>query len=117
MPDNPPIEFEVPLTTLTTRVDTSHRQPFEDYLQAHGVQVQKTGEHTYDDQAGGEQGDARYRLCFPAGSKRLDGLTLVSTTPFKIICPDGEMMEGHEDGNAEVGFEIPDPWAQEKQLC
>src|SRR2546430_17092608 len=98
MLDNPPIEFEVPLTTLTTRVDTSHRQPFEDYLQAHGVQVQKTGEHTYDDQAGGEQGDAMYWLCFPAGSKRLEGLTVVSPTPFKIVCPDGGMREGHEDG-------------------
>ena len=117
MPDKPPIEFEVPLKTLTTRVDTSHRQPFEDYLQAHGVQVEKTGEHTYDDQAGGEQGDARYRLCFPAGSKRLDGLTLVSTTPFKIICPDGEMMEGHEYGNAEVIFEIPERRGQERKRC
>src|SRR5207245_11319369 len=114
MPDKPPIAFEVPLKTLTTRVDTSHMQSFEDYLQADGVQVEKTGEHIYDDQAGGEQGYTIFRLSFPTGSKRLDGLTLVSTTPFQIVCPDGEVMDGHEDGRGQVIFQIPDPWAQER---
>src|SRR5947209_20260032 len=115
MPDKPPIAFEVPLKTLTTRVDTSHMQSFEDYLQAHGVQVEKTGEHIYDDQAGGEQGYTVSRLSFPAGSKRLDGLTLVSAPPLQMVCADGGVMEGHEDGRGQVICQLADPWAQERR--
>ena len=109
MPDNQPaIEFEVPLTRLQTLIERGQARQFEAYAQAHGVQLEKTDDYTCEDQAGAEPGYVIYRLCFPPGSRRLDALTLLNTTPFKIICPDGQVIAGHEYGRGQAIFQIPD---------
>ncbi len=86
-------------TTITTPIDalvTAHLVPF---LQTHGATVEVvTKGHQYLAHLPSGRRRIRtyhvYRITFPTGMRRLDGLSTLWMVPFTLIFPDGARLEG-----------------------
>ncbi len=85
--------FERPLDVIHTPIDHMYTEELIGFLEMHGARVSCCSSGEYDACLPGGARERRpystYEVTFPAGSRRIDSLSLMWTTPFTIIFPDG----------------------------
>ncbi|MEO6889313.1 MAG: hypothetical protein ABI456_08570 [Ktedonobacteraceae bacterium] len=92
--------FERPLGMIHTPIDHLYTEELIAFLERHGARVSCCSSGEYDaclpDGARARRPYSTYDVTFPAGSRRIDSLSLMWTTPFTIIFPDGASIKAVE---------------------